>query len=387
MYLTANEAAGRLGVSRATLYAYVSRGLVRSRAKAGVRQRQYLAADIEALVQRKRSRADPAVAASEALGFGGLPVLESALSSVEGGRLRYRGRDAVALAQGATLEEVAALLWDGPYDEGPMPTVSAAVQRTIARLPLVPAMHTWLASAGAADPAALNLTADSVRRTGAKILRGLAAVAAGLPRPHDSIAKTLIEGWQPRGTGVRRRIEAALVLCADHELNVSAFTARCVASAHSHPYMVVTAALAALMGHRHGGETERVAALGEEGPSPREVIAARLRRGDRVPGFGHPLYPEGDPRGRMLLSLARPGAAATRWRAVAEAGRQLLAAEPTLDLGLVSMSQSMGLPADAPMALFAIGRTVGWVAHALEQYPIPSLIRPRARYVGTDPVD
>ncbi|MCA9691220.1 MAG: citrate synthase, partial [Myxococcales bacterium] len=172
-----------------------------------------------------------------------------------------------------------------------------------------------------------------------------------------------------------------------HELNVSAFTARCVASARATPYMVVTAALAALQGHRHGGETLRTAAMLDEPGAPTRVIAARLERGERIPGFGHPLYPEGDPRARALLSLARPGRPLARARAFVKAARALLDSEPTLDLGLVALARSLELPQHAALSLFAVGRAVGWIAHALEQYAVEPMIRPRARYVGPPPID
>jgi len=395
MYLSAAEAARRLGVSRTTLYSYVSRGLVGSHGTSGTRERRYSAADVEAMVQRKRARRDPNAAAAEALGVRGLPVLESALSSIDEGVLRYRGRDVIALAkdlprraEGGALEAVAELLWGGPLPEDPAPVVAGPLRRALAGMPLIEGMHTWLAAAGAADGAAHNLKPDSVRATGARILRGVTQTAAARSVKGMSVAEGLASAWCPASdVTARSRIDAALVLCADHELNVSAFTARCVASARGTPYMVVTAALAALHGHRHGGETERAAALIDEEGTPGAVLAARLRRGEHIPGFGHPLYPDGDPRGRLLLALARKGASTTRIRGFARAGRSLLSAHPTLDLGLVALCRSMQLPPHAPLALFAIGRTIGWVAHALEQYEREPMIRPRARYVGPEPTD
>jgi len=390
MYLSAKAAAARLGVSRTTLYAYVSRGLVRSRARPGTRAREYAAADVEALIARKQARADPSVAAAAALGVRGLPVLDSALTSVADGRTRYRGHDVTTLAGSRTLEEVAALLWDGPLADQTAPRVSASTARLVAGLPTIPAMQAWLAAAGPSDDAAYHLSADGVRRTGVKILRGVAGVAGSSPVERGAtVADTLASAWACRRH--RASIDAALILCADHELNVSAFTARCVASARATPYMVVTAALAALQGHRHGGEAERTAAMIDETGSPSTVLAARLRRGERVPGFGHPLYPQGDPRGRALLSIARASGKRTkhaeRIDAFIEAGRDLLDAAPTLDLGLVALSRALRLPPSAPLALFAVGRTVGWIAHAIEQYASEPMIRPRARYVGPEPVD
>ncbi|MEM6995897.1 MAG: citrate/2-methylcitrate synthase, partial [Myxococcota bacterium] len=226
----------------------------------------------------------------------------------------------------------------------------------------------------------------AVARTGSTIARGLAGVAAS-GEAHDDIATTLARGWGITGKADTDRISAALVLCADHELNVSAFTARCVASARGTPYMVVTAALAALQGHRHGGETERFAAMLDEPGAPAAILEARLRRGDHIPGFGHPLYPDGDPRAATLLARRGRGKGGARIEAFIAAGRRLLGAEPTLDLGLVALCRALGLPADAPLALFAVGRLVGWIAHAIEQYASEPTIRPRARYVGPGPVE
>ena len=317
-------------------------------------------------------------------------MLDSALTSIDDGRTRYRGHDVTKLAHDETLESVAALLWDGHVEDDTAPRLPAPSMRLVGSLPTIPAMQAWLAAAGSRDDSAYHLTADGVRRTGVKILRGLAGVAAGTPVELGiTIAESLAAAW-----GARRHvvpIDAALILCADHELNVSAFTARCVASARATPYMVVTAALAALQGHRHGGETERTAAMLDEAGEPAAVVAARLRRGERVSGFGHPLYPRGDPRGAKLLALARHAGRrakqAERIDGFVRAGRELLGAAPTLDLGLVALARALSLPPHAPLSLFAVGRTVGWIAHAIEQYATEPMIRPRARYVGPDPVD
>jgi citrate synthase len=182
-----------------------------------------------------------------------------------------------------------------------------------------------------------------------------------------------------------------LILCADHELNVSAFTARCIASARATPYAVVTGALAALRGLRHGGASEEIDTLFREVENShiaREVMAKRLRMSGVLPGFGHPLYPDGDPRASLLISLAMTYG---KEPAIESADRLIRAAHsltgdfPNVDFGLVTLARALSLPAEAPIALFALGRTVGWIAHAIEQYADPQLIRPRARYIGTDP--
>ena len=198
--------------------------------------------------------------------------------------------------------------------------------------------------------------------------------------------------WVPRRDAVADVIRTALVLCADHELNVSAFTARCAASAGASPYDVASAAMATLKGYKHGGAGERVMALLAQSDtvrSARTLIADRMRGGQRLPGFGHPLYPSGDPRAALLLRLAESSgndAESRRARALSKAGGELLDDLPNLDFGLAAVTRAYGLPAQAPVLLFALGRTVGWIAHAIEEYATNQLIRPRARYTGPPPV-
>jgi citrate synthase len=153
----------------------------------------------------------------------------------------------------------------------------------------------------------------------------------------------------------------------------------------------VSAAMATLKGRRHGGQTERVSALFAETETrgrARAVVANRLRRGENLPGFGHPLYPAGDPRAARLLRLAEAAGNAAEWprvRALSKAGSELLHDLPNLDFALAALARTYGLPDHAPLILFALGRTVGWIAHAIEQYATGELIRPRARYTGPPP--
>jgi citrate synthase len=389
-YLTAREAAGALGVSLTTLYAYTSRGQVQSERVPGrPRERRYHRQDIERLLARKEARRDPAEAAARGLHWGS-PVLASGITLIHDGRLYYRGADVVALAGAVTLEHLAELLWDAPIGERPfahdVPFVPAAPPTDSAMLRL----QTMLPKAEAFDPSACDLRPWAVRKTGARILRLATAAVTG----RDSnlpVHRALQAAWAPKNPKAADPIRAALVLCADHELNVSAFTARCAASAGASPYDAVSAALATLKGSRHGGETGRVAALFAEASnsrSARAAIAARLRRGDRVPGFGHPLYPDGDPRAALLMRLAAPGGnrdALLLARALARAADQLLHDRPNLDFGLVTLARTWRLPDDAPILLFALGRIVGWIAHIIEQYATGELIRPRASYTGPAP--
>jgi citrate synthase len=189
-------------------------------------------------------------------------------------------------------------------------------------------------------------------------------------------------------------LNAALVLCADHGLNVTAFTVRCVASAGATPHGAVNAGLSAARGQRHTGNTARIAALLREAGSPdafRDTVAQRLRRGDVVPGFGHRLYPDGDPRAVLLVERLRavaPETAGTAFATAAqEVGPDLLDRPPAIDFALVALARALNLPPEAPLTLFALGRMVGWTGHLIEQYEKEQVIRPRAQYTGPPPAD
>jgi len=398
-YLSAERAAKELGVSLATLYAYVSRGMVRSEAVEGKkRSRRYRAEDVRRLKERKRRRRDPDGLVEDALHWG-TPVLESGITLIDGSELYYRGRDVAALAEKRSIEEVAALVWTGeeamapalfpPGPSGPSRRVRTVVQ-SVAGLSHVEVLQVLLPVAAAEDPAAYDLRPGTVARTGARILRLMTDVTVG--ESAQGVAGTLRRGWRPDDPGAAELLDSALVLCVDHELPVSTFAARCVASSEATPYAVVLAGLAALGGVKHGGEIELVEAFLREVEAEgdaRAVISGRLRRGERIPGFGHSLYPEGDPRGAGLLRLtagAYPESVAVALSAtVAGEMLQLMGERPTVDFALATVARTLELPQGAAVALFALGRTVGWIGHAIEQYRSASLIRPRAKYVGEQP--
>jgi citrate synthase len=399
-YLSGQEAATELGVKLPTLYAYVSRGLIRSE-PAG-RNRRYRAEDVWKLKERKEQRRDPSRLTENALHWG-VPVMESAITLIADGQLYYRGRDTVALSKSHSLEQVAELIWTGRLAEGepaifdstsdaltPRSQVVNEVSRDLAP---VEAFGISLRLAAAEDPAAYDLRPAAVARTGARILRLLAATAVSGGPAETGVARTLQQSWAPDDPQVATLLDAALVLCADHELNVSSFTARCVASAGATPYVATIAGLCALSGVKHGGNTERVEAfLKEVGAAGhvRDSMAARLRRGEPIPGFGHPLYPEGDPRGKALLEATAttyPEASAVELAStVVEEASDLIGEHPTVDFALVILSLALGLPASVALALFALSRTVGWIGHAIEQYQSDRMIRPRARYTGEHPL-
>jgi citrate synthase len=379
-----SEAAQILGISRQSLYAYVSRGLLASEPGPGPsRARRYRRDVVERLARERGRRARSEAGAREALSWG-LPVVDSALTLIDDGRLMYRGVDVVALSRDATFEQVTALLWTGGVEAAERLFADHGPSR--GRRPVADtgeALAGALVRMGASTALTVGSPREAVLRHAARVVGELFAVAGA--RGEGGLARRLATGW---GTLCADDLDAALVLCADHELNVSAFTARCVASADARVEHVLLAALAALHGRRHGGSHVRIAALLDAADREGAAVAidAALGGGGDLPGFGHPLYPQGDPRARVLLARAygRRGPSGATGRLIRRA-EQDLGLRPNLDLGLVCLVRARGLPDAAAFTLFALGRSAGWVAHALEAWDDGRLIRPRARYVGPAP--
>ena len=379
-WISAEDARDRLGVRAQTLYAYVSRGRVQVRPDPGDSRRSlYRAADIAALTERKsRSRKISEVAAG-AINWGE-PVLASAITTVAGGRLFYRGRDAIRLAETETLESVARLLRGGH---------GAALKRT--ERPPPPAAddmrsRAFLALAGraAVDPPARGRAALALAVEAATLLDVLTDAIAG-EVGGGAIHNRLAFAWGlgPGGPGADlvRRI---LILVADHELNASAFAARVAASTGASLSASALAGLATLSGPRHGGATAAVRKFAAEAAllGPREAIAGRLTDDRALPGFGHNLYPDGDPRAAALLDRCAPPPELARLQ---DAVRTVTGLAPNVDFALIAACEALRLPPDAPFALFSVARCAGWIAHAIEQGQADTLIRPRARYIGPQP--
>jgi citrate synthase len=379
MLLSSREAADRLGIKLDSLYAYVSRGLLASVEIAGSRERHY---DSDA-VERFRGERGRARGPAEPL----VPVIGSSICLIENHRLYYRGEDAVALAETATLEDVAALMWEAP---GPVCGETAAFfgpdPGEASEGQLIERCQIRLAELAGADHAALDLSRAGVARTGRAIVAALAVcVGDGEPSPRP-VHERLAASWKLDAAGADL-VRRCLVLLADHELNASTFVARCIASTGATPYAVVTGALAALSGRRHGGASASVEALARElagEPDPTAAMAARLARGETLPGMGQPLYPNGDPRAAAILTAAQAALPARAgWIVqVADAAARLTGERPNVDFGVGVMASALGLPRGAALGIFLIARSVGWIAHAIEQYDSGVLIRPRARYTG-----
>jgi len=391
--MTAVDAARRLGVKQATLYAYVSRGVLTRARAAGGRGSLFDADEVERLALRGRPRR-PAGTADI--------TVESGITEITADRLRYRGRDAVELAMDRSLEEVAELLWTGQLPGAPPPywqashTALTCAQAAQAALPeavlplerfqvIVPAM-------AAADPLRLQLDPAAVMAAGRSIVAGMVdCLPPQAARTGLSIAARL---WSRLcetrpSPGLLRCVSAALVLLADHELAASTLAARAAASVRADPYAVVATGLGAVSGALHGGSSLGAEALlaganGSPGEVPR-VVGELLRRGERVPGFGHFVYKSGDPRASALLDLIRSAAPKSAQLAVADAVlgelRRKSLPGPNIDFALATLSRVAGMVTGAGEAIFAVARVTGWIAHALEAYTTAP-IRPRAVYTG-----
>jgi citrate synthase len=402
-YYTAQEAADLLGIQVNTLYSYVSRGLLRSEENTAdkSRARRYLATDVDRLLARQEARRNPKSVVPRALNWGD-PILSTAVTLIQDSHLFYRGYDALTLAQTRPFEAVCRLLWLDyletetafePFPLSPIPLSWSQVAPLLAEgVSPFEAFQIVLPLVATADLAAYDQSASGIAATGARLLPLLTSVATRQPITTSTpIANHLQEIWASHHPPSEASflLNAALILCADHELNASSFAARVAASTGANPYAVVQAGLATLSGPKHGGQTRRVEAWLREAEQVgvRLAIAERLKRGERVAGFGHQLYPEGDPRGRFLLTaVAERFPSAPVVTALNTAMALLPNQYPTLDVGLVAVAHALELPPGAPLALFALGRTAGWLAQAQEQYTTKQLVRPRATYTGRPPV-
>jgi citrate synthase len=409
----AREAAELLEVKPATLYAYVSRGLLASVPGAHGPSRLYARSDVDRLRARHLARRGHAAVAAGALRFGE-PVLESALTGIDERGPRYRGHVAVELArEGASFEAVAELLWSGELPSN-VEALSlhaarastkdaravAARLRSLARFVTrgtapISALALALGALALGDSSRFDAPPGVEHARARRLVRVLAAAPAlafeprrlGAALAADSVAGALALALGARDTPrTRRLLDRALVVIADHELNPSSFAARVAASTGADLYACLGAALGALSGPEHGGATARVEALVAETGRPERapvVIEERARRGDALPGFGHPLYPKGDPRASSLLAPSPSRHTAERTLAALVEQMQVSGREPpNVDLGLVSAALALGLPAGAAAAIFAVGRAAGWIAHVFEQRAAGFVLRPRARYTG-----
>jgi citrate synthase len=415
--LSTAEAAERLGVKPATLYAYVSRGLLGRERSPDGRTSTFDPAEIDRLARPGRARRGRRPAAEL--------LVPSALTAIDRGLPWYRGLAVPELAGTRSFEEVAEWLWNARFPDpvpawrASQPALDAGRQAQAAlphgALPLE-RIRVMAAALPAGDELRLELRPAAVTAAGRSLVAGLVdclprlaprppgrrgqreARAPGRPGrpPPDAgpIAARLWMGLSPLDPEPElvRVVDAALVLLADHELAASTVAARVAASVRADPYAVASAGLAVVSGSLHGGASLGIEALLDEIDRPDQaasVVGARLRRGERLRGFGHRLYPDGDPRAATLLARLRATADSSPRMEVVDsllqAARRRGLPEPNVDLALAALAHVTGMTHGAGEAIFATARTAGWIAHALEEYERNAPIRPRAVYTGPPP--
>ena len=406
-WLDAAEATDRLGVKAQTLYAYVSRGLVHSEpvpagpGGRGSRSRRYRRADVERLAERGTRRRPP--------GEGPEVVIDTAITCLDpAGHLTYRGWDVTEAARTARFEEVAAWLWGvpaGPTAHWTASDDALALARAV-QVPL-PAgatagdrLRVVVAALRPADPLRDDRRPSAVAARAGALLATLVESLPPADLRHAPVATgSLATRLWSRLTTVeptKRRVRAldgALSLLADHELATSTFAARVAASTWADPYLVLLAGLAALGGPLHGGASEQVRTLLRDARdrTPAAAVGAVLQSGAALPGFGHTVYTGPDPRTPALLELveaARPPAAL--WRTAQEVLAIVTADSnadgaglyPNIDFALGVLAEAEYFVTGAGEAVFAVARSVGWIAHSLEEYPYRLRYRTRATYTG-----
>lgn len=408
--LTTRETAERLGVKPETVYAYVSRGQLSSNRAPGGRGSTFDPAEVDALV-RRTGRREPASAAGE-LSF------RTGITLIEGDRYCFRGVDATELARRHTYEEIAEWLWTGELRTGAHFTAPrealASARRTVGALPAhcgsTDRLRVAVVAAAAADPLRFDLSREAVLGSARSLIptlvgalpavdadgaggrnEGGCAVAAADPGLAHQLWPKLTT--HPADEPSLDVLDTALGLLIDHDLAASTLAARVAASARAHPYAVVSAGLGVLEGPLHGaasGLAHRMLAEVLERGGAAPVVADHLRTGRRVPGLGHRLYTGEDPRATALFTLladiprAAPALAAARDVVATTARHAPLHAN--VDMALAVLSVSSGMAAEAGETVFAISRTAGWIAHALEEYgERPLRMRPIGQYTGPRP--
>ncbi len=406
--LSAREAAAALGVKVETLYAYVSRGQLHRTDGPDGRTSRFSSAEVEGLA-RKRRRAGPATTTDTVTQWGrgslftGDVGVHTAVTTIANGELRYRGHDATVCAQMMTFESAAELLWGTPDPDHSVtwtsdPSTAALARRVGDLLPpgavLADHLRAITAVVAGADPLRFDLRTDAVKATARALL---AALVDALPQRRPGGVPRLVLGertvtnsmagrlWlrvspvRPEGTALSV-LNAAMVLLADHELATSTFGVRVAASTRADPYACIATGLGVLSGPLHGSASAAVHQLlleASQAEGATAAVARRLRLGELVPGFGHPLYPNGDPRAVALLDLLRASQPNARRLAVVEAVLSTVGrrnpVRPNVDFALAALAFTSLMAGDAGEAIFALSRSAGWIAHALEEYSEPPL--------------
>ncbi len=409
-YVLASDALRILGVRRQTLYAYVSRGWIRSVAQPGRRDRLYLRHDVEKTRGRSLARSGHGPVAASAMNWGE-PIIPTSITEITPQGHLYRGKSALQLARsGATFENVAELLWSGvwrgkrshwPLAQLPSAMTPAAgstsgfrtYDRQLEMLALV-ALRIRSTRGSITDRVSGSRTLDAARQ----IIQTLVGCFGYLSprqsfvslRKGEGIANGLVRGLDLKETAENREaLQTMLILFADHELSTAAFVARVTASSGATLHSCLAAAICASSGLRIAQFYDHLDKFLARADTPSALLTRARQwqaRGVAVPGFGHPLYPRGDPRGAYLLELVKRRARQSkRLEAIygfVDAAAKTLDLHPRYEFGIVTLAIALGLPSHCAGTLVSLARTAGWVAHVREQRLSGVMLRPRAKFVN-----
>jgi citrate synthase len=409
-YVSAAEAMEMLHVRAQTLYAYVSRGLIHSVAQKGVKDKLYLRDDINRVGKRTLARSGHGAVAASAMDWGE-PIFPTSITEITPEGPRYRGHLASELvAAGVSFESVAQLLWTGELTMSaplwPVRRASADIIKITQTLGAPPSHNNLLEAFGVVllllgmrrGPVAHRLLEQQTLLAARDIMHtvvgccGLAGPARQfrLMRKGESMVQGLLASLSLEATGENSEaLRTVLILMADHELPPGTLSARVVASSGGTLHSCLASALCATSGAGVGRLYDRVEEFLGHGQTAKALVehaGGLLKQGQSLPGFGHPLYPKGDPRAAQLLDIARRRELQTResralFRFI-DAIEASTGLRPRQEFALVVLARSMGLPPQATAALFVMGRLAGWVAHVQEQREACTLLRPRARFVA-----
>jgi citrate synthase len=355
-------------------------------------------------------------------GLEGVVAATTRLCDLDGvnGRLAYQGYAIDDLARHASFEEVVWLLWHGELpredeltgfrkeltETGPLPAEAVKVLKLLPKtMHPMRVLQMGVALLGGLDPDAEDSSPEANRRKAVRLVARVSSLTTAFhrirlgkrpiaPRPDLSHAANflyMLSGRKPRVVPMRA-FDAALVLYAEHELNASTFTARVVASTLADMHSAVSAAVGALKGPLHGGAGEAVMRTLEEIGQPDNADAfTRQALGEkrRLMGFGHRVYKAGDPRAKILRTLAAKAcrnSSEAVWYETAiklhEAVNREKGLIPNVDFYSAPLFKALGIPVDLFVPVIAVSRIAGWTANLMEQYHDNRLIRPRADYVG-----
>lgn len=405
--LTALEASGLLGIKPATLYTYVSRGLLHPVCDAHRKEHRYHRDELERLKLRSGGRVAQGAVAAGAMRWG-QPVMDTAITEIGTEGPRYRGHLATDLVRHpGVYENVAELLWSGVLTDIPhawavevpqvdlMRALDAMLQCNHER-PRMLRVFSIVAAALGGGTLAEELRSGSIERYSRQMLFAFAGGCGVLGPMGNYVAP---EGERPLAQHVLRSlgsepleaaefaVNAALILGADHELSTATFAARVAASAGATLHACIVAAQATLQGTALAGGADAaedfLCGIGSRAELDTRLADVEQRR-QRLAGFGLPIYPQGDPRAALLIELAQRAAPGSARAELAyqfvERVRDRLGLQPNIEMGLVVLSVAWGLPPRSPSALWGIGRTAGWIAHVMEQRLAGFTIRPRGLY-------